>query len=331
MKIRRRLGKILLSVTAMFWASCSDNSQPLYGVISVEDPVPESSEAIESSSSIPSEGLSNSSESTESSSSDTPESSSSSPAEVLSSSSAGFRLASDTSVTCSQKPQSTNKCLYTICDYEPPVGCEEEMLILENNKSKTLEELIKEEDRLEKCSDAAPVYGSGPCHCVGYEISVNYTCSDGRIFPYAKDGLVYTKEEYEKKFPSSSSSKVESSSSAVPSPLCQKTDFIYQEEVVEYTSNEKLDSLTSAGENISNNLKKCIYSSRSYNIPGLYAKTQICDGDTTVNPRYQAKLDSIREAFDKIIEDCKAAEVPTDSTTTPADSTVAPPDSLPPT
>ena len=52
--------------------------------------------------------------------------------------------------------------------------------------------------------------------------------------------------------------------------------------------------------------------------------TQICDGDTTVNPRYQTKLDSIREEVDKAIKDCKAAEALTDSTKTPADSTNTP-------
>ena len=89
---------------------------------------------------------------------------------------------------------------------------------------------------------------------------------------------------------------------------------------------EKLDSLITAGETLTRNLTNCVDLSFPYN-DGKYAKTQICDGDTTVNPRYQTKLDSIREEVDKAIKDCKAAEALTDSTKTPADSTVTPADS----
>lgn len=328
MKIRRRLSKILLSVTAMFWASCSDNSQPLYGVISVEDPVPESSEAIESSSSIPSEDLSSSSESPESSSSDTPESSSSSPAEVLSSSSDKlYRLARDTSVTCTAEIIHYDECVYYGGSSEACYSLESK---LEANKTQTIEELIEIEDRLENCAEAVTVYGIPPCmHQL--RVSTGYKCSNSNttLTGYReKDGLIYRNAEYDSLFNSSSS--VASSSSAAPAPLCQKTDFIYKHDSVEDISKEKLDSLATAGETVSDSLKKCVRRSFPYE-EGKYAKTQICDGDTTVNPRYQAKLDSIREKFDKAIEDCKAAEVPTDSTTTPADSTVAPPDTLPPT
>ena len=164
--------------------------------------------------------------------------------------------------------------------------------------------------------------GTGPCHCVGYQTIMEYTCSNGKVFPYAKDGLVYTKEEYEAKFPSSSSSEA-SSSSAVPSPLCQKTGFVNKNDVSDSCIKEKLDSLTATGETVSDSLKTCLQKSIDWST-GEYAKTQICDGDTTVNPRYQAKLDSIREEVDKAIKDCRAAEDSVDSTKVPADSTVTP-------
>ena len=329
MKIRRRLGKILLSVTAMFWASCSDNAQPLYGTVSVDDPAPESSEAIESSSSIPSEDLSSSSaavssESSELSSSDTPESSSSSSVGNQSSSSAEFRLASDTSVTCTSAKVVYDECVYTGGSSESCYSLEDN---LKTNTSQTIEELIKIEDRLENCVEAVTVYGVSPCmHQM--RTTTSYECSDKKTYWYEKNGLIYTYPEYDSLFNSSSSEA--SSSSAGPSPLCQKSDFINKRITVEGISKEKLDSLAAAGETVSDSLKNCVRRSFPYE-DGKYARTQICDGDTTVNPRYQAKLDSIREKFDKAIEDCKATEVLTDSTKTPADSTVAPPDSLPPT
>ena len=97
MKLRIRLGKFLLSVAALFWASCSDDAQPLYGTIGIDDSAPESSESLEPISSTAIEEASSSSEAT---SSETPVSSSSAPDEISSSSSAKYRLASDTTVTC---------------------------------------------------------------------------------------------------------------------------------------------------------------------------------------------------------------------------------------
>ena len=152
-----------------------------------------------------------------------------------------------------------------------------------------------------------------------------YNCSNGKTYTNLriKDGLVYTNDEYDSLFNSSSSEA--SSSSAAPSPLCQKTDFISKDGAILRSKEEKLDSLVAAGETVSDSLKACVNRSIPYNV-GKYAKTQICDGDTTVNPHYQAKLDSIREEVDKAIKDCKVAEIQADSAKAPADSTVAPTD-----
>ncbi|MBO7059902.1 MAG: hypothetical protein J6W54_02225 [Fibrobacter sp.] len=324
MKCRFFISKSLLIVASIFWASCSeDDSQP----ISIHDSSPESSS---SGDTLLQSGSSNGSEPAEGTSSGAPGSSSSTPTGDISNSSAQYRLASDPSVTCNQTFHPTNNCRSMVCDYDPPIECHDEQVKLKFNKTEPLEKLDSIEDRLERCYEAIPVYGTGPCHCVGYQTIMEYTCSNGKVFPYAEDGLVYTKEEYEAKFLSSSSAKssssvAESSSSAAPSPLCQKMDFITRGEAFKNSLDEKLDSLAAAGETVSDSLKKCVRRSFPYE-EGKYAKTQICDGDTTVNPRYQAKLDSIRKEVDKAIENCKAAEVQADSTKTPADSTDTPAD-----
>ena len=326
MKFRSFLRKTILIITGFFWASCGeDNTQP----ININEPASESSssrDALLQSSST------NGSEPAEGTSSGSPGLSSSAPiGDISSSSSAQYRLASDPNVTCKQTFHSTGNCLGTVCDYEPPVDCYVEQRNLAFNKTESLEKLDSIEDRLERCYEAIPVYGTGPCHCVGYQTTIKYSCSNGMVFPYAKDGLVYTEEEYEAKFLSSSSAEssssvAESSSSAAPAPLCQKMDFISRGEAFRNSLDEKLDSLSTAGETVSDSLEACVITLFPYK-SGEYAKTQICDGDTTVNPRYQAKQDSIREEVDKAIKDCKAAEALTDSTKTPADSTSTPTDS----
>ncbi|MBR4784530.1 MAG: hypothetical protein IK012_04660 [Fibrobacter sp.] len=313
MKLRFRLGKFLLSVTAVFWASCSDDAQPLYGTIGIDDSVPESSETLESSSSV-----AVSSESTELSSSVTPESSSSAPDEKSSSSSVQYRLASDTSVTCKAEQFIYNECVYTA---SPIKDCSSLKNKLNSNKTLSTEEIAEIEDDLEECFGEAPLYGVPSC-MNQMRVRTDYKCSNGTTYSYAKDGLVYTTQEFIDLFASSSSA--ESSSSAAPSPLCQKTDFVLRDIVADSCIAQKLDSLVAAGEDVSDNLKNCVNSSyrRAYN--GEYAQTQICDGETTVNPRYQAKLDSIRKEVDKTINLCKAPDVPADSAKTPADSTVTP-------
>ena len=320
MKLRIRLGKFLLSVTAFFWTSCTDNAEPLYGC-SFDD-TPGSFEALESSSSAPIEETSSSSEAT---SSETLESSSSIPAENLSSSSAEqYKFARDTSVTCTSTQVIYNDNVYIGSNSNKPKTCLPLNADLKNNTTRSIEELAEIEDDLENCVDYfdEPVYGVPPC-MNQMKVRFDYKCSDGNTYTglKVKDGLLYTEYEYYRLFNSSSSEA--SSSSAAPSPLCQKTDFVEKNDVANNCINEKLDSLSTAGETVSDSLKTCLEKSTGWS-SGEYAKTQICDGDTIVNPRYQAKLDSIREEVDKALENCKAAEVPADSAKTPADSTVTP-------
>ena len=327
MKLRIRLGKFLLSVTAFFWTSCTDNAEPLYGC-SFDD-TPGSFEALESSSSAPIEETSSSSEAT---SSETLESSSSIPAENLSSSSAEqYKFARDTSVTCTSTQVIYNECVYIGSNSNKPKTCLPLNADLKNNTTRSIEELAEIEDDLENCVDYfdEPVYGVPPC-MNQMKVRFDYKCSDGNTYTglKVKDGLLYTEYEYYRLFNSSSSftssSSEASSSSAAPSPLCQKTDFVLRDIVADSCIAQKLDSLAAAGEDVSDNLKNCVNSSYRRAYDGEYAQTQICDGETTVNPRYQAKLDSIHKEVDKTINLCKAPDVPADSAKTPADSTVTP-------
>lgn len=317
MNYRSFLRKSILIITGFFWASCGeDDAQP----ITINEPAPESSSALESSSSESSLPQS-------SSSSNSPESSSSAPIDILSSSSAEqYKFARDTSVTCTSTQTTYSDCVYLGTNSDKPQTCLPLNAELENNTTRSIEELAEIEDELEKCDDfyAEPVYGVPSC-MLQMRVRFEYKCSDGKIYANlrVKDKLLYTESEYDSLFTSSSSEA--SSSSAAPSPLCQKTDFVKKNDVSDNCINEKLDSLSTAGETVSDSLKTCVTTSFPYK-DGEYAKTQICDGDTTVNPRYQAKLDSIREEVDKAIKDCKAAEVPTDSVKAPVDSTVTPAD-----
>lgn len=321
MKYRSFLRKSILIIAGFFWASCGDDdAQP----ISISEHAPESSSSLEPSSSensLPQSSNPNDSEPAEGISSSSPESSSSAPTgDVSSSSGEQFKLASDTSVTCTSKQTSYSECVNTAgSSGETCYSIENDLRI---NTTLTIEELIEIENRLENCIEAVTVYGVSPCMPRAITFT-EYNCLNGKTYTYLKDGLVYTNAEYDSLFNSSSSEA--SSSSAAPSPLCQKTDFISKDGAILRSKEEKLDSLVAAGETVSDSLKACVNRSIPYNV-GKYAKTQICDGDTTVNPRYQAKLDSIREEVDKAIKDCKAAEIQADSAKAPADSTVAPTD-----
>ena len=322
MKRRFFISKSLLIVASFFWASCSeDDTQP----ISINESATESSS---SGDALPQSSNPNSSGAAEGISSGTTGPYSSSSVGEQSNNSAEFRLASDTSVTC----EKTSVSLGYTCE-DPDYSCYANENQLKNNTELSVEELIQFENRLENCSGPVTVYGITPAQCSQKTAlsATAYNCSNGKQYYDEKNGLIYTLSEYKSLFNSSSSeasssSSEASSSSAAPSPLCQKSDFIYKRNTVEDISKEKLDSLATAGETVSDSLKNCVRRSFPYE-EGKYAKTQICDGDTTVNPYYQAKLDSIREEVDKTIKDCKAAEVPADSTKTPADSTDTPKDS----
>ena len=336
MNIRKHWKKILLSSTALFWASCGGDSE---SSVSPLPDIPESSEAT-TSSDTGSEALSSSCAVTESSSSTVaPESSSevaqssSSVAEQSSSSKKTypqwdpFILASDTSTTCEVTDVFIN--YHEDTRIKSP---SELMELLESNTTRSVESLELLEDELEESLNYGVLYGS-PSTTYGFDvIPSKFECTNDSVYTtethVGVGHYLYTKEEYKKKFPNQDPDK--------PSPLCQKTDFIlcggtpYMESGKERTfvgsiftnydsdKDALIDSVKAAnGDNLSDAQKNCLDSNVTskdvyknldgktfHNATGPIATKQICDGDTTVNPRYQAKLDSNKAFIKKQIDEC---------------------------
>ena len=360
MNIRKHWKKILLSSTALFWASCGGDSEstPVASGTNNEDPVtldsivnPENldgikidtlygirpvynadSGAVSSADACDSDctAISSSSEEIQSSSSDTESSSS----EVAQSSSSkttypGFgtyKLASDTSTTCEVTEVIRT---YLSSRVSSPT---ELMDSLENNTTLSVEALELVEDNLEESLNYGVLYGS-PSTTGGPTYPSKFECTNDSTYTtsthVAKDGVLYTTEEYREKFPNRDPNK--------PSPLCQKTDFIlcggtpYMESGKERTfvgslpnnfesdKESLIDSVKATfGNNLPDALKNCLDSDvtsmnmrkdidggTTYMNPrGPIATKQICDGDTTVNPRYQAKIDSNKAYVRKQINKC---------------------------
>jgi hypothetical protein len=187
---------------------------------------------------------------------------------------------------------------------------------LENNETLSVEELNELEDKLEfESLGYGTLYGV-PSVSTGIKPS-KYSCSNDSTYSASivkgRDGILYTNKEYEEKFPT-----------PVPSPLCQKTGFMSNgatEELgvnkerfvgdmfIEYSTDKAAltDSVkTAKGDTLSDTQKNCldneINTLSSY--LGPIASKQICDGDTTANPRYQAKLDSNKAYIQKQINNC---------------------------
>ena len=141
--------------------------------------------------------------------------------------------------------------------------------------------------------------------------------------------LLYSLDEYKENFVSSSSgepessreamsssepesnSEAESSSSAEPpSPLCTKDGFYISDRVRDTYYVNRKSIIDSAKATLSEEeleaKKSCLNSVRTKEVDfiGVVATKQICDGDTIVNPRYQAKLDSNEAYVQKQIDEC---------------------------
>jgi hypothetical protein len=193
---------------------------------------------------------------------------------------------------------------------------EEIMDDLENNKTRSIEELNELEDKLEfESLNYGALYGV-PSVSTGIKPS-KYTCSNDSTYSASvvqgRGSMLYSNKEYEEKFPT-----------PVPSPLCQKTNFMSNgvteelgvnksrfvgDMIVEYNTDKQalVDSAKSASsEALSEAQKQCldrdITTISAYS--GPIASKQICDGDTIVNPRYQAKLDSNKAFINRQIEKC---------------------------
>ena len=331
MNIRKHWKKLLLTTTAFFWTSCTSENEAVFPTIAQDvppaihpevssdsngDSVLESSSSAneaETSSSETASEISSSETATKISSSEKALSSSSKAAQSSSSKISGYgtyKLARDTSVTC--EVSETQTFIMGSGKQSP----EEIMDDLENNKTRSIEELNELEDKLEfESLNYGALYGV-PSVSTGIKPS-KYTCSNDSSYSASvvqgRGSMLYSNKEYEEKFPT-----------PVPSPLCQKTNFMSNgvteelgvnksrfvgDMIVEYNTDKQalVDSAKSASsEALSEAQKQCldrdITTISAYS--GPIASKQICDGDTIVNPRYQAKLDSNKAFINRQIEKC---------------------------
>ena len=149
-----------------------------------------------------------------------------------------------------------------------------------------------------------------------------YNCSNNKSYEASTlvtdydNHILHTKEEHRAQFPekyqSSSSSELESSSSATPpSPLCQKSDFATSTDFDKAWENDKKELLDIAKKELGTKLAEkdsiCLDRvERTYLYPStdVIAKKQTCDGETIVNPRYQQELDTLKASLKKLIDKC---------------------------
>lgn len=247
-----------------------------------------------------------------------------------------FRLASDTTITCVHTFDSNGGRCLDAEDHQKTVNWKKKQLA--ENQTRTLEQLRELEDEDEEIIRDWEVclYGVFSTSCTHVSsASPIYKCSDEKVYSYntlytlqhdddpdtsglieGEDRLLYTTKEYKEKYPekflSSSSEEPNSSNSAPPpSPLCQKDDFATYSEMEEIFEKDK-DALLervkkAAGDNLSESDSNClshIQISRSYASVEVLPKKQICDGDTTVNPTYQERIDRHKEFIREQINEC---------------------------
>ena len=325
MKIRKHWKKLLLTLTALFWASCSSDNDSNVSVTNSLDNGTTPDASIDTGFTgaavvlygVPSDTIIDTIYVEDSiyteSSSGTVQSSSSEVAQSSSSKITGYgtyKLARDTSITC--EVSETQTFIMGSGRQSP----DEIMDNLENNETLSVEELNELEDKLEfESLGYGTLYGV-PSVSTGIKPS-KYSCSNDSTYSASivkgRDGILYTNKEYEEKFPT-----------PVPSPLCQKTGFMSNgateelgvnkerfvgDMIVGYNTDRQalVDSAKAAsGEALSEAQKQCldrdITTISAYS--GPIASKQICDGDTTANPRYQAKLDSNKAYIQKQINNC---------------------------
>ena len=329
MNIRKHWKRLLLTTTALFWASCTSENDSALPTIAQD-----MSSAVDPGASSDSNIESSSENAAESSSSDAV-ASSSSEAKVPSSSSLNlnaYRLASDPSVTCIQNFINGGKCL----DEEDAKSNKEAIQrkideykkAVEENQSLTLEQLDSLEAKinanLKEWLDADnKAYRTPKTHCTHVDLgTLVYKCSNNESYEAStlatdnENRILYTKEEHRAKFPekyqSSSSTEPKSSGSTTPpSPLCQKHDFTTEADFNKAWEDDKKELLDIAKKELGTNLaeKDSICLDRvenTYISPStdVIAKKQTCDGKTIVNPRYQQELDTLKASLKKLIDKC---------------------------
>ena len=329
MNIRKHWKRLLLTTTALFWASCTSENDSALPTIAQD-----MSSAVDPGASSDSNIESSSENAAESSSSDAV-ASSSSEAKIPSSSSLNlnaYKLASDPSITCTPSYINGGKCLDSEDFYNARDNIlekiEKHKKILEENQTLTLEQLDSLEEEIIEANkqwetQTSSYYTNRNSNCVHMDPgTLVYNCSNNESYEASTlatdydNHILYTKEEHRAKFPekyqSSSSSEPKSSSSATPpSPLCQKSDFATEGDFVKAWEDDKKELLDIAKKELGNNLaeKDSICLDRvenTYLFPStdVIAKKQTCDGETIVNPRYQQELDTLKASVKKLIDKC---------------------------
>jgi hypothetical protein len=250
-----------------------------------------------------------------------------------------FKLASDSSATCKMTGALPTGSCIEFAKTTSTKSSEPSQLSLryqlQTNTTKTLEELNEIEAKLENTPDFSEValYGVQTPSCMRYNFKETFECSNGSTYTTFADSsgthilrgsTIYSREEYDQKFSSkpkttesssgaepissSSAEPVSSSSAEPPSPLCTKNDFIDADKLREKFNSDKaaiIDSVKQTADTTANACLDSIPSRESIaDIKGLVARQQICDGDTIVNPRYQAKLDSNNAFVKEMSENC---------------------------
>jgi len=331
MNIRKHWKRLLLTTTALFWASCTSENENTFPTIGQD-----TSSAVDPGISSDS-NKSSSEKAVESSSSEAKVPSSSSAVESSSSSLNlnAYRLASDPSITCIQDFINGGKCL----DEEDAKSNKEAIQrkideykkAVEENQSLTLEQLDSLEEKtianVKEWMDADyKAYRTSNFHCIHkdpgtpvYKCSNNETYDATTLVTDYTEKLIYTKEAHKAKFPekyqSSSSTEPSSSNSAMPpSPLCQKHDFeATKDSLYAAYKKDRKELIESAMKANGNSLRAkdtlCFERMQNYYVMSdipleILAQKQTCDGKTTVNPRYQKELDSNKSFIQSLIDKC---------------------------
>lgn len=317
MNIRKHWKRFLLTSTALFWANCGgDSDTPIYvtsdpnNATSADPTINPDGDISTPLYDIPGDTVyATDTIYAKSSSGDVQSSSSVMPPNP-------YKLAWDTTITCKGERYETGVVYYdTQSPFYHADSSSKLMDKLQNNQTLSLEELNKVEEQLEtELTNCAPDYGVP--NIIGHETKIRYVCDNDSTYSddykVDDDGVIYTKKEYDEKHPQSSSSAESSSSTEPPpSPLCQKKDFISANNMYNEfwtKANEMTDSIQAANDSLTAEQKKCLNRVRppSYNgcQNGNIATKQICDGDTIVNPRYQAFLDTNETSIQKQIDEC---------------------------
>lgn len=252
-----------------------------------------------------------------------------------------YKLASDTTILCDKREHiaSIAGCndKYPPSDYKEQLYNDTEENLkkrLANNTKLDSSTLRKIEQSLGKIKytrgkytnpfeDATPLYGVSSNICGGLKAGSfsEYQCTNGKIYAgnQLRNDLVYSAEEMLEFY---------LDSLPTPSPLCQKTDFIDSTDFENIKDSIKTDQINKAiaqtnSEEKINCLNKIKDNDINLELIGTTARTQICDGDTTINEKFKNEQNEVIQYLNSRIIDCDTIpDTPQSETPEEPDSTV---------